>query len=317
YVFGCTSFVIFHVALFQDLFSKCYDELGCVEADSRWYDKKLRPVNLIPMDRHIIKTDFLLMKLNNSHLTTTMLSNSPDVNIISVDWQRGAEPPYDQAISNARVVALEIIALLKELKEKFHMNFGKICIIGHGVGAHIAGYVGTVYNNIKKITGLDPSGPRFEGLPDIVKLNPTNARYVEVIHTDAYDARSQGTKETMGHSDFYINDAFIQPGCPVNKSFSDLASVERNTLNEGEILPGCSHKRSFKYFIESMFNGKCIFLGIKCNNYEDFAKGKCATCGKSDSLCRTFGIQTYKSSKQKSSYFLNTADHSPYCSEYK
>lgn len=39
-----------------------------------------------------------------------------DYNLISVDWQRGAEPPFDQAIANARLVALEILILMKELK---------------------------------------------------------------------------------------------------------------------------------------------------------------------------------------------------------
>lgn len=45
-----------------------------------------------------------------------VITESMDFNIISVDWQRGAEPPYDQAISNARVVALEIINIIKEIK---------------------------------------------------------------------------------------------------------------------------------------------------------------------------------------------------------
>ncbi|VEN38270.1 unnamed protein product, partial [Callosobruchus maculatus] len=121
------------------------------------------------------------------NLARVAFGQSEDFNIISVDWQRGAEPPYDLAISNARVVALEVIFLLKELKEKFNYTLDSVHIVGHGVGAHIAGYVGAVYNDIRKITGLDPSGPRFDGMPDVVKLNPTNARYVEVIHTDAYN----------------------------------------------------------------------------------------------------------------------------------
>lgn len=45
-----------------DIFSKCYDVLGCVDTDSRWYDKKYRTVNFKPAERHIIKTDFLLIK---------------------------------------------------------------------------------------------------------------------------------------------------------------------------------------------------------------------------------------------------------------
>lgn len=139
----------------------------------------------------------------------------------------------------------------------------------------------------------------------------------------------------MGHSDFYINDALIQPNCPVNNSIPILTAIERNTLQEGEISPGCSHKRSFKYFIESLSSDGCVFLGIKCESYEDFKgvnlvhllvnvmrlitvfQGKCTSCGKSNNIaCRTFGLATYRNSVEKSSYYVNTAGQSPYCSEY-
>lgn len=43
-------------------------------------------------------------------------SGKTDYNIVSVDWESGAEPPYDQAVANARVVALEAIVLIMELK---------------------------------------------------------------------------------------------------------------------------------------------------------------------------------------------------------
>lgn len=44
-------------------------------------------------------------------------------NVISVDWEGGAEPPYDQAISNARVVALEAIAFIETLKVRNDLIF--------------------------------------------------------------------------------------------------------------------------------------------------------------------------------------------------
>lgn len=43
------------------------------------------------------------------------ITEEMDGNIISVDWEAGAEPPFDQAISNARVVALEMEVFLKML----------------------------------------------------------------------------------------------------------------------------------------------------------------------------------------------------------
>lgn len=84
-------------------------------------------------------------------------------------------------------------------------------------------------------------------------------------------------REAIGHSDFYINNALTQPNCPVNNDFPTLTAVERNTLKEGEISPGCSHKRSFKYFIESLSSDDCVFLGIQCDSYDDF-KGVILIC---------------------------------------
>lgn len=63
-----------------------------------------------------------------------------------------------------------------------------IHLIGHGVGAHIAGYVGQEINGLKKITGLDPTGPRFEYMPEIVRLHAGCAKYVEVLHTDYFQS---------------------------------------------------------------------------------------------------------------------------------
>lgn len=74
----------------------------------------------------------------------------------------------------------------------------------------------------------------------------------------------------MGHSDFYVNNANLQLGCPVNKTFADVFHVDKASLSQGEILPGCSHKRAFKYFIESLGNKDCAFLGLLCSSFDNF-----------------------------------------------
>ncbi|XP_060529259.1 pancreatic triacylglycerol lipase-like isoform X2 [Cylas formicarius] len=339
-----------------EYFSKCYDEIGCVRTDSNWYDEKFRPVNLKPVDRRIIKTDFVFIKLNRTkdaslkfgvvtpdvksikgsgfikneilyilihdftsngytgwikHISEILLARKY-VNVVSIDWRHGAEPPYDQAVANARVVALEIINLIKVLREHLSLDLEKVHIIGHGVGAHIAGYVGSVFGKIKKISGLDPNGPRFEGMPDMVRLDPSDAQYVEVLHTDAFRSISQGSTYAFGHSDFFLNNAKEQPGC-AEKDSKNILTLKRDSVGEGTIVPGCSHKRSFKYFIEALEERECTFLGIQCENYEKFSKGKCATCG---SKCKTFGGVTYHD-PEPASYFLNTGIQYPYCKNLK
>lgn len=67
------------------------------------------------------------------------------------------------------------------------MKEERIHLIGHGLGAHIAGYVGKNFTTLGRITGLDPNGPRFDHMPCKVRLCKKDALFVEVIHTDAFE----------------------------------------------------------------------------------------------------------------------------------
>ncbi|XP_026476241.1 hepatic triacylglycerol lipase-like [Ctenocephalides felis] len=155
------------------------------------------------------------------------------------------------------------------LHNHYGLEFPHLHIIGHGVGAHIAGYVGEAikengYKTIGKITGLDPSGPYFERMPKKVRLDIGDATYVEVIHTDA-EPNGQGIMEAIGHVDFYPNNGYSQPGCNVSKKYPHILKLTRDSLKEGQIYPGCSHKRLFKYYIESIANSNCNHIGFHCN----------------------------------------------------
>lgn len=57
-------------------------------------------------------------------------------------------------------------------------------IVGHSLGAHTAGYAGSLVPGLGRITGLDPAEPFFQGMPAHVRLDPTDADLVDVIHTD-------------------------------------------------------------------------------------------------------------------------------------
>ena len=61
-----------------------------------------------------------------------------------------------------------------------------IILIDLSLGAHGAGYAGTVARTqhniiIGRITGLDPAGPYFTGLPVSVRLDPTDAAVVDTV----------------------------------------------------------------------------------------------------------------------------------------
>lgn len=66
-------------------------------------------------------------------------------------------------------------------------------MIGHSLGAQVAGYAGQKLDGkVGRITGLDPAGPMFEHLPPSVRLDPTDAQFVDVIHTNIRSGSLRG-----------------------------------------------------------------------------------------------------------------------------
>lgn len=55
-----------------------------------------------------------------------------------------------------------------------------------------------------------PAGPLFSVNNPNDRIDSTDAEYVEIIHTDT---RSFGFGDPIGHTDFYPNGGFGQPGC--------------------------------------------------------------------------------------------------------
>ena len=56
----------------------------------------------------------------------------------------------------------------------------------------------------------------LEIYPNAAGLEPTDADFVDVIHTmgKAGPIMDFGTLKPLGHADFYANGGAMQPGCP-------------------------------------------------------------------------------------------------------
>jgi Lipase len=52
------------------------------------------------------------------------------------------------------------------------------------LGAQVAGYAGQGVAKLGRITGLDPAGPLFQYTPPHVRLDPTDAQFVDAYHTN-------------------------------------------------------------------------------------------------------------------------------------
>ncbi|XP_050821539.1 lipase member H isoform X2 [Gopherus flavomarginatus] len=114
-----------------------------------------------------------------------LLLSVEDINIIIVDWNRGATTLlYHRASSNTKKVAEFLKTLIDQMLAD-GASLDSVYMIGISLGAHICGFVGQMYNGkLGRITGLDPAGPLFNGKPPEERLDPTDAQFVDVIHSD-------------------------------------------------------------------------------------------------------------------------------------
>lgn len=128
-------------------------------------------------------------------------------------------------------------------------NLNKVHVIGHSLGSHLSGYAGYHLQNdfqltLGRISGLDPAEPLFSGTDPIIRLDRTDARFVDIIHTDArpFISGGLGMLEPIGHVDFYPNGGYDQPGCELGMT---QMIEEKDSLFWGlqEFL-GCDHIRS-------------------------------------------------------------------------
>lgn len=174
-----------------------------------------------------------------------------------------------------------------KLSQTKNIPLRNIHIVGHSLGAHIAGFTGKTINTslstkLGRITGLDPAGPGFSGflVTDDERLNRNDAEIVLVIHTDQGKFGYMGP---CGTTDIYANGGFgLQPGCPefITGDIGIEIIVSANLKN---ILFSvfCSHRRSFRYYIEALKNeGKLI--ATQCVSYSFYRSGKCSSNEKID-----------------------------------
>lgn len=226
-----------------------------------------------------------------------------DINVIVVDWNHGATNiNYPKVVKNTRPVAVILTDFIKKLQNK-GASLDSIHMIGVSLGAHISGFTGANFNGaIGRITALDPAGPSFTGKPPEERLDPTDAQFVDALHTDM-DAF--GFRKPVGHIDFYANGGADQPGCP-------------KTIFSGSEYFKCDHQRSVFLYLDSV-NRTCRTVAYPCSSYSDFLDGKCFNCSRFGSAgCPVFGYDVIEwkdvllKLDQTSTYFT-TNKASPYC----
>ncbi|XP_020568956.1 phospholipase A1 member A isoform X1 [Oryzias latipes] len=234
-----------------------------------------------------------------------------DVNVLVVDWIYGASFAYNLVVESYKEVALQISVLINQLQnhgcklQSFHL-------IGVSLGAHVAGFVGTLFEGkLGRITGLDPAGPLFKGADTYDRLDPSDAQFVEAIHTDT---DYFGISIPVGHVDFYLNGGKDQAGC----ARSRFPSILVYFAVYGYVI--CDHMRALHVYMSAL-NASCPLVGIPCSTYEDFLKGNCVTCEVFQGACPRIGLSENSGINvspipREQKIFLLTTSSAPFCAHH-
>ncbi|XP_046751142.1 pancreatic triacylglycerol lipase-like [Diprion similis] len=175
-----------------------------------------------------------------------------DYNVITVDWSTFSSLDYVSARSNIVAVGQHVGKMIDFLELK-GASLKDMIIVGHSLGAHIAGIAArSAKNDVGAVVGLDPAGPLFYVVDTNARMKSTDANYVQIIHTAAGRLGYDGN---LGHVDFWVNGGFVQPGCGL-----DPAAY-------------CAHLRAFEYFAESISHDS--FRSLACTNYLLYETGAC------------------------------------------
>ncbi|XP_027020377.1 phospholipase A1 member A isoform X2 [Tachysurus fulvidraco] len=203
------------------------------------------------------------------------LLEKEDANILVVDWLLGASYAYNNVVDNYKEVAVQISILINQLSTS-GVNLELFHLIGISLGAHVAGFVGTLFKGkLGRITGLDPAGPMFKNADPFDRLDPSDAMFVEAIHTDS---DKFGISIPVGHVDFFVNGGLDQTGC-VQSSFTSIY---------GYVI--CDHMRALHVYMSAL-NGFCALTGFPCSSYEAFLAGQCTSCdGVFNNICPQIGL---------------------------
>ncbi|KAF8786061.1 Inactive pancreatic lipase-related protein 1 like protein [Argiope bruennichi] len=236
-------------------------------------------------------------------------------NVFIVDWTEHNGLPYAQAVANTRVVGALVARMIHFLTNETGITPQSVHLIGHSLGAHTSGYAGKRVPGLGRITGLDPAGPYFQDADREVRLDRTDALFVDVIHTDGAEnvLGGLGISDPIGHIDFYPNGGRRQLGC-VYSSTGDTAVGAAINFTTKWIQNGCDHGRANLYFLESIGRTACRFLSVQCSSYGDYERGLCPP-ENSTVVDMGFHLKRPPGGSPPLKFYLRTKSEEPHCLE--
>uniref|UniRef100_A0A182QWX0 Lipase domain-containing protein n=1 Tax=Anopheles farauti TaxID=69004 RepID=A0A182QWX0_9DIPT len=219
-----------------------------------------------------------------------------DYNVIVVDWSSCSITfDYIASVRCVPVVGQIVAQMLDTLHNRLGMNMDSVYLIGHSLGAHVAGFAGKKVQSgkVNTIYALDPALPLFSVDEPENRVSNQDATFVEVIHTNG---GGLGMMDPIGTADFYPNGGTDQPGC------------------ELELVGICSHSRSYELLVDSLGTPGEKLTAYKVDSLKAVEKAEDAD---DDELYRhgeraNIGGEPSDSGKARGLYYITTNDESPF-----
>nr|CAD7443905.1 unnamed protein product [Timema bartmani] len=163
---------------------------------------------------------------------------------------------------------------------------------------------------LQPIPGLDPAQPCYNYKDRNMVLDPSDANFVDVIHTNGrlISKIGLGFPQPVGHVDFYPNGGMKQPGCSSGRrSLFNLLPVTLTKIAKAV----CNHGRSYQFFIESIMSNNCYFWGhqwdMKPESGELAVMSPCSITN-----CSQMGYEAVLF-PARGVFYVTTADTIPFC----
>ncbi|XP_033241370.1 phospholipase A1 2-like [Drosophila pseudoobscura] len=184
-----------------------------------------------------------------------------DTNFVLLDAADFIDTLYSWSALNTEVIGAYVAEALLKLDRSYVIQ--KVHLVGHSLGAQIAGSAGRNFKKLSegatlaRVTGLDPANPCFYKGNDPKGVRSGDAEFVDIIHTNP---GVLGTPKVVGDADFFVHgDSPFQTGC-------GILTVTK--------VP-CSHERAVEYWTETVYrtNGNS-FLGKHCVRETDLSDAR-------------------------------------------
>lgn len=206
-------------------------------------------------------------------------------NLFIVNWNYAARGIiYPRAVANIPTVASYVTRFINEkLIEEARVEPRRIQLIGHSLGAHLAGFIGkNTKSKVGRIYGLDPAGPCFGTIsgslyPSSNRLAPSDAEEVITIHTNS---ALLGIDKPLGRYSVFVEGGSVQPGC---RGGGVLKSIGTLTWDGGDFdTVACSHSRAPNLLTyrhdQTDSDDNCQLVAYECKDWDSFLAGHCGEC---------------------------------------